>query len=150
MGTLASKALIMGIIAALGGLGLTAAPSAPLAPEATTLEASAQPEATMADAGAQPAANDHRERAHARRDAIRALNASSRAAREAAREGGMDREERAAMRTLRNARKDAIHALNLAHRASISSSAEAESTNDDSAPEHGRGRGPSRRATHGR
>ena len=138
MGTLASKALIMGILAALGGLGLRAMPT----PEAATEAGSDAQVVQVAD----EASTEHgsSEAAHERRDAIRALNASSRAAREAAREGGLTREEHTSLRELRMARRDAIHALNAAHRA-------AEHDDLDSASEHGRGRGPSRgHMTHGR
>ena len=139
MGTFASKALIMGILAALGGLGPRAMPT----PE-TTPEAGSEAAEVLQVADEASAEHGSSVAAHERRDAIRALNVSSRAAREAAREGGLTREEKQSLRALRMARRDAIHALNAARRA-------AQNDDLDSASEHGRGRGPSRgHMTHGR
>jgi hypothetical protein len=165
METLASKLLILGILSALGGTGLIApSVSAELSQAAASVVASDEtstPEAEESKGagkrrghGRRDAAlenreaNEHRERAHGRRDAIRELNGAARTAREAAREGGMSEAERAAMRELSRARRSAIHAMNESNENRRASDEASES--DDSASDHGRRGGPSRRMAHGR
>lgn len=162
MSALASKLLTLGILAALGGAGLTMSPTASAklsalagapseaAPTSVSVEAE-EPLPTLADPMAEEAAaireSGARELAHARRDALRELSSSVRARasleRPAPGEGarGLDEGEREAMRTIRVARVEAIHALNATHRAGIRTLADRDVSDDSgSASDHARGR----------
>lgn len=165
MSALASKLLTLGVLAALGGAGismsptasaklatLAGAPSEAAAPISVSVEADETTLATLADPMDEEVEaigeSGARELAHARRDAFRELSSSARAAREAIErpapgEGarGLDAADREAMRAIRVARIEAVHALNAAHRAGVVALAGSAAADDSaSAPDHGRGR----------
>ncbi len=161
MNTLTSKLLSLGIMAALGGFGLTAGPAvgahlpsiaseaieqgAPtelvlsetseddVAPAATALESDGVDESGVARSA--------RELAHQHRDAVRSRPASAHDADgESAEPGARGAERRTAARGIGAARREAVHAMNAARRAAGGAVEPRESEHEGSEAGHGRGR----------
>lgn len=151
MNTIATKILTLGIMAALGGVGLVAGPSvgerlpsfgeeaAALPPTSVAVDGVADgapvpelpAEEALALAGA--TAQTARELAESRRDAMAAVRESTRLAREslerpapAEAPRGLDAQGREAMRGIALARREAVQSLNEAHRLAVQALAAAQ------------------------